>query len=398
MRHRLMLLIPALFFLGATAHPQDTSALRKDITLVVKQGRGSATGRAAWERLIQAGPEALTLLLDAMSTEDIVPANWLRTAFDHIAERELRKDSKRIDADALLRFAKDPKRPGRARRLALELVEKLRPGTGARLYPAWLDDPEFRYEAVELTLQEARKLAKAKNVQAKGVFARALEASRDITQARQAAAGLLDFGVKVSVAQHLGFLTDWHLVGPFDAMGMKGFHTTYPPEKQVDLAAEYDGQGKKVRWKRYQAQEPPVTSGGRHQALVDLRSREALGDADDAVAFAYTEFTVATGGPVEFRGAADDNFTVYVNGKKEFGFEEYRNGVRHDRHRFRAVLKAGKNTVLVKVCQTPAPNPEPNWEFFLRAVDDTGKGIRMKNALPKPQGESSSPGGSQEPP
>lgn len=47
-----------------------------------------------------------------------------------------------------------------------------------------------------------------------------------------------------------------------------------------------------------------------------------------------------------------------------------------------ATLKPGKNTVLVKVCQTPAPNPEPNWEFFLRVVDSTGQGVAMRNALP----------------
>ena len=30
-----------------------------------------------------------------------------------------------------------------------------------------------------------------------------------------------------------------------------------------------------------------------------------------------------------------------------------------------------------------ASNPEPNWEFLLRVVDPTGKGIAMKNVLPK---------------
>jgi hypothetical protein len=42
-----------------------------------------------------------------------------------------------------------------------------------------------------------------------------------------------------------------------------------------------------------------------------------------------------------------------------------------DRHRFAARLQAGKNTVLVKVCQSAAPNSEPNWEFFLRVADAT---------------------------
>src|SRR5262249_40399257 len=146
------------------------------------------------------------------------------------------------------------------------------------------------------------------------------------------------------------------------------------------LKAELDGQNGKVRWKRYQA---PDNNSGTHQALVNLRDRAtALGDADDAVAFAYTAFEVAAPLASELRSAAHDNFTVYVNGEKVFAFEEYRNGVRHDRHRFPVQLKAGKNTVLVKICQTPAPNPEPNWEFFLRAVDATGKGLAWRSALP----------------
>ena len=45
-------------------------------------------------------------------------------------------------------------------------------------------------------------------------------------------------------------------------------------------------------------------------------------------------------------------------------------------------VNAGKNSVLVKICQSPA-EPEPNWEFFLRVVDATGKGIAKKNVLTK---------------
>src|SRR5437867_315138 len=83
-----------------------------DIQIVAKQGRGTAEGRAAWDRLCQGGPELLLPLLGAMDTTDTVAANWLRTAFDHIADRELAKKGK-IDADALLQFAGDPKRNGR---------------------------------------------------------------------------------------------------------------------------------------------------------------------------------------------------------------------------------------------------------------------------------------------
>ena len=364
----------------ASAGAQD---VQKDIDLIAKQGRGTAVGRAAWDRLSQAGPAAILPLLNAMNTADTAAANWLRTAFDVIIERELNAGGKRLDAKALLRFVQDAKNHGRARRLALEVVEKTQPGTSEKLYAGWLEDPEFRFDAVAELLKTARVSLKAKDSSAAEMQLRiAFEAARDQQQLRDAAAGLEQLGIKLSIAKQMGFLTDWYVIGPFDGGGQKGFQLDYPPQHKIDLAEELQGQNGKVRWKRYRAKEPAHASGARHQALIDLTAKEALGNADDAVGFAYTEFTVPSPIEAEFRGAADDNFTVWVNGKKVFGFEEWRNGVRLDRHRFRVPLQAGKNTVLVKVCQTPAPNPEPNWEFFLRVVDATGKGIAMKNALP----------------
>lgn len=357
---------------------QDSS-LAKDLELVVSQGKGSVAGRAAWERVVAAGPAALPHILRAMNGQGTPACNWLRTAFDQIVTRAS-AGGKAIDLAALLAFAKDAQNSGRARRLALELVESRRPGTSAALYPGWLEDAEFRYEAVALTLEQAREaLKKAEKKSAHKLFHTAFTAARDVQQGRNAAAGLKELGVDVSVGKHLGFLMDWWLIGPFDGQGQKGFHLSYPPEKKVDLTEELPGQnGKPLRWKRYHVKEAAPTSNAKHQALVDLRSKDALGDADDGVAFAYTEFTVDQAQSVEFRGAADDNFTVWVNGVRVFGFEEYRNGVRLDRHRFKVELKAGKNTVLVKICQSAAPNPEPNWEFFLRVVDETGRGIAMK--------------------
>src|SRR5262249_10215414 len=159
------------------------------------------------------------------------------------------------------------------------------------------------------------------------------------------------------------------------AMGMKGFKTVYPPEEKIDLAAELPGKdGKALYWKRYRVPEPAPTASG-HVCLVNLVV--PLGESVDAVAYAYTAIELGEAREAEFRGAGDDNLSVWVNGVKEFGFEEYRNGVRLDRHRFRVKLNKGVNTVLVKVCQAP-PEPgsnEPNWEFLLRIADGTGKGL-----------------------
>jgi hypothetical protein len=64
-------------------------------------------------------------------------------------------------------------------------------------------------------------------------------------------------GATISVADHFGFLRDWYVLGPFDARGMKGFQTSFPPEQKVDLAASYEGKGQTVSWKRYQLLVPP---------------------------------------------------------------------------------------------------------------------------------------------
>ena len=375
-------------FLSALIVAVGTSAfagginIEKDIDSVVKQGRGSAEGRAAWDRLSQANADVLPALLEGMNTKDTVASNWLRTAFDRIVDRDLMAGGKSVDSAKILAYVKDSTKQGRARRFALDLLDRLTPGTSARLYPDWLDDPEFRFDAIAIALEKAGNSAKAGNsLISVNLYRRAFDKSRDIQQARDAAVGLDAHGVKVSVAEHLGFLMGWHLIGPFDGKGQKGFHLSYPPEKKVDLTEELDGQSGKVRWKRFRVNETAPTSRDRHQALVNLNTKNALGQADDAVAFAYTELTVDKAMKAEMRGSADDNLTVWVNSVKVFAFEEWRNGVRHDRHRFPVELKAGKNTVLVKVCQSMAPNPEPNWEFFLRVVDGTGKGIGMKSLL-----------------
>jgi hypothetical protein len=363
-----------VLLLGTSADGQESlDAIRKDIATVAAQGIGSKEGRGAWERLAAAGPEAAPLLVETMDTPSVPRVNWFVTALDRVLDRH---GTAKVDVEGLLAFARDGRRQGRARRVALDIVERQRPGTLAKLLPGWLDDPEFRPDAIDLVLDDARKALKAGNKEKAGTqFREAFEHARDIEQARRAAVGLLDLGVEVSVAKHLGFLMDWHLIGPFDAQGQKGFHLSYPPEKGVDLKAEVESRGKTLRWKHYRVEEPSPRVGAKHVALANLRESRALGDADDAVAFAYTEIDVPAARKVEFRGAADDNFTVWVNGKRVFGFEEYRNGVRFDRHRFAVELKAGKNAVLVKVCQTPAPNPEPNWEFLLRVVDEEGRGL-----------------------
>ena len=160
---RPMVLLLCLFCLErmAPAADEPTDALFKEITAISRRGAtASPAARAAWDKLVARGPAVLPRLLVAMDTSDTVVANWLRTAFDRIVTTEQKQGGKRIDADALLAYTRDPKRQGRARRLALGVVDQLRPGTDAKLIPGWLDDPEFRHDAVAVLIKEADALAK----------------------------------------------------------------------------------------------------------------------------------------------------------------------------------------------------------------------------------------------
>src|SRR6059058_2860259 len=143
---RSWLVICLLCLHAGPAGADDVDALLRDIRSVSKEGAGSAAARAAWDKLVARGPAVLPRLLEAMDTPDTVAANWLRTAFDRVVEKS---GGKGVDADALLAFARDARRQGRVRRLALDAAERLKPGSRERLLAGWLDDSEFRYDAVE---------------------------------------------------------------------------------------------------------------------------------------------------------------------------------------------------------------------------------------------------------
>jgi hypothetical protein len=282
-----------LLGLAAAGRPDEAAdALLKEVAAAPKDGPAA---RAAWEKLVARGPAVLPDILRAMDTPDTVAANWLRTAFDRILDRA---DGRGIDVEALLAVVNDPKRQGRVRRLALDVVEKQRPGTRERLTAGWLDDPEFRYEAVAGVMQEAEtRMKDGQKDRARDAYRKAFAATRDVGQAQTLKTRLQELGDSVSVAGHMGFLTDWYLIGPFDGMEKQGFQTAYPPEKQIDLNAELPGKAGPVKWQRYQVKEAASGLAAR-VALVNIP--EALGTADDAVAYGYTAFTMPKGGEVEF--------------------------------------------------------------------------------------------------
>src|SRR5207253_914475 len=77
-------------------------------------------------------------------------------------------------------------------------------------------------------------------------------AARDSDQVKLIAGRLKTLGVTVDLTSHFGFLTRWLIAGPFDNRGGAGFHTTFAPERGVEVAATYRGKdNKELSWTPY---------------------------------------------------------------------------------------------------------------------------------------------------
>lgn len=347
------------------------------------QGAGSLAARVAIDSLSDCGPEILPRLLAAMDTDNPVAANWYRSAYESIVERELGDDQSEFPIEALRTIVGDPERRGRVRRLALSLCDRLEPGYRDQVVRRLLDDPEFRDDAVDMALATgAQSLAAGDSETAREEFHKAFDHARDANQVSNAAASLAKLGEQVDIAKHLGLVVDWWVLGPFDAPGFTGFARAFPPETEVDLARTYDGQNAaSIAWRRIHTVDP--------LGLVDLV--QTLAPAKEAVGYAYTEIDSPREQTVQLRAGADDNLTVWLNGQKVFSREQWLNGSRFDRFTAPVQLARGKNRVLVKICQGPQHvNPEVpnNWTFQLRFSDEHGGGVPFASALPELSGES----------
>lgn len=362
---------------GADRSASDVLSAIQTILQVGPEGSGNAAASPAWQGLSRARADALLPILKAMDDANELAANWLRSAVDTIADREL-KAGQPLPKSQLLAFLHDTKHHPRARRLAFELVQRLDPVEAARLVPGFLNDPsvELRRDAVQEVMNTAAKgLAARETEQASQRYSRALNHARDEDQIKTIAAALRELGEKVDLPRHFGFLTHWKVIGPFDNTDLRGFQTAYPPEEKVDLNAEYDGKLGKVRWQDH------VTS--HDYGILDLNG--PLGTHKGVTGYAWTEFNAAEAQPAELRLGCKNGWKVWFNGKLLFGRDEYHRGARIDQYRLPVELQAGRNTILVKVCQNEdVKDWTKEWEFQLRVCNATGTAILARDRPPTP--------------
>jgi hypothetical protein len=350
----------------------DTGSLLARIKAVQTEGAGNVEAARAWRELVQIGPAALEDVLSALDDAGPIAANWLRSAVDAIAERELRA-GRTLPKDRLEAFILDSSHSGPARRLAFEWLSRVDATAPDRLIPGMLYDPgaELRRDAVARLIAEGEQhLAKENKPAAAAAFGKAMSGARDRDQVLLLADHLRNLGIHLDLAAQLGFIRQWMLIGPFEHAGGIGFRAVYPPEQTIDLSATYVGKGgKPVAWREHITLDP--------LGVVDLN--KALTKHMGAVAYAYAVVTSPEERPVEVRVGSNNAVKIFLNGKPIFAHEEYHHGNRTDQYVGRGKLLAGRNEVLLKVCQNEQKEDwAQSWSFQLRLCDAIGGAVPFR--------------------
>jgi hypothetical protein len=359
----------------------EAEALLARIQTVGKEGAGNVEASKAWRELVRLGPDALSAILTACDRADAAAANWLRAAVDAIAERTLAA-GRPLPVEALEQFIHDTRHAPTARRLAYEWLARADAKAPDRLLPGMLNDPsiELRRDAVARVLAEAEPQLKNGDKAVIGTLRKAFDAARDRDQVDLLAKHLKALGVETDGAAHFGSLQRWALAGPFDNAEEAGLATVYPPEKGVDRAAVYKGKkGAEVRWIEYTTTDP--------YGLVDLN--KALGKQMGVTAYAFAVVDSPKECPVEVRAASFNAVKLFLNGKEIFARDEYHHGMYMDQHVGVGTLKAGRNEILIKICQNEQKEAwAQSWSFQLRLCDAVGGAVPFTVVTDKPKTQS----------
>ena len=345
----------------------------KSILAIAAEGQGHPAAIAAVKELSQGPAATLVPLLKAFDRANPLAVNWLRGVVDAVADRQLKATGK-LPAEALEAFVKDTDRSAEARRLAYEWLIKVDQAASDRLIPGMLHDasPEFRRDAVERLIAGATTAKESKDAaKAESLYRQALEGAVDEDQVKAIVGPLREMGHKIDLQKHFGFLTEWHLAGPFDNTAFKGFDTVYPPEKGVDLAAKYEGKMGDVTWEKY--------STADEYGVFNIAKQTS--PYKGAVMYATTTFTTDKAQSVEFRLGTPNAWKLWINGELMFGRDEYHRGTQLDQYRVKAKLRPGKNTILMKICQNEQTDEwAQDYKYQIRVCDSTGAAIQPNPA------------------
>ncbi|MCP4191928.1 MAG: hypothetical protein GY768_15040 [Planctomycetaceae bacterium] len=332
------------------------------------QGSGHREAIVAWQQIASRPASDLPAILSGMSDDNPLADNWIRAAVDAISERVLQANQAYPVAE-LEAYLEDRSHAPRSRRLAYEWIVRADPAAKSRIIPSLIDDPslELRREAVSALLTRADQAkTDGKQGAAIAMYRSSLEAARDVDQIDTATKQLRELGETVDLPEHFGFIMNWHLIAPFDNTNQAGFDQAYPPEKTIDLAGSYEGKEGTVTWIEHTTED--------EFGKVDLNT--ALEKHKGAIAYAVATFESEDARPADLRLGCINANKIWLNGQELTANDVYHAGRGIDQYVGTGQLKAGKNTILLKICQNEQTESwAQDWEFQLRVCDHLGTAI-----------------------
>ncbi len=224
--------------------------------------------------------------------------------------------------------------------------------------------PEVRQAAVRAYAAIADKLdARANQGQALAMYNRLIDMGAVSADRFQAVADRMKAcGDKSNLAERLGVITQWYLVGPWANPNSEAFDKVFFPEKEIELGKTYKEGGKDLKWK-------PVTTG---DLAGRLNLRQVVVDAENVAAYAYAEVNSDIDQDVVFKAGSDDGMKFWLNGKQLFAKNEPR-ALTPDMDTIPGRLNKGVNRILIKVL-----NGVGLWELHVRVTSPDGKPLRLK--------------------
>lgn len=350
-----------------TVRSAEPEKLIEAITAVDKEGKGNARAAAAVRQLTKSNGDVLPDILKAFDGANPLAVNWLRGAFETIAEREIRA-GKSIPLRKLEEFIRQRQHNPRARSLAFEWLTRVDKTAHPRMVPGMIDDPsaELRREAVAFLIKRANLQKNTNAERATETFKKALAGATDDDQVKAIVKPLKTMGVKIDLQRHFGFLTQWHIIGPFNNRDLVGFDAVYPPEQKLELKASYKGQLGEVKWQ-------PISTKDEY-GIIDIS--KSIENYKGSCMYATTEFHSREARQIEFRLGTPNAWKLWVNGKLLFGRDEYHRGAALDQYRVNGNVKAGKNTIVLKICQNEQTQDwAQRYQFQIRACDSSGVAV-----------------------
>jgi len=153
------------------------------------------------------------------------------------------------------------------------------------------------------------------------------------------------------------FITEWNLIGPFDAPDMNFLRVAYPPEKEIALQKHYSGKdGAEVGWKKVSA----LSTGS-------MNLNEVFRPNEQVVAYGLAYVYSPDKRSTHVLLGSDDGVRLWLNDELVHSNPAYR-AHSPDQDKVKVSLKPGWNKMLIKVLQGAG-----GWGFYLRLADPDGR-------------------------